>query len=235
MHRPQRAFLLGVLFLLPSSSSQERNTNLRLASNALKSYVKAYFAYGEKRGETVKSDAVTEEDYVFDYYEIGTAEETMPDVNWTMLRPKYPELRPWRPDAFLSRSLRVQIIENNLLGDGRDEVFPGFKRGFRPSLLGQCGLPGPAKQIVGGDEATANSFPWMAALFVDSKVGDLTAVTISVPVFLWGEPDLGGVGAHSGSLCRRRRHRGDLLLALPSIQGSGSAGSPQHQDGRGGR
>ena len=26
------------------------------------------------------------------------------------------------------------------------------------------GLPGPQQQIVGGEEATAHSFPWMAAL-----------------------------------------------------------------------
>ena len=30
--------------------------------------------------------------------------------------------------------------------------------------------PGPSQQIVGGEEATAHSFPWMAALFVDGKV-----------------------------------------------------------------
>ena len=63
-----------------------------------------------------------------------------------------------------------RIIENNLLDNSVEEEFPGFQRGFRPSLSGQCGQPGPAQQIVGGEEATAHSFPWMAALFVDGKV-----------------------------------------------------------------
>ena len=36
-------------------------------------------------------------------------------------------------------------------------------------LPGDCGLPGPADKIVGGEEATPHQYPWMAALFIDDK------------------------------------------------------------------
>ena len=38
-----------------------------------------------------------------------------------------------------------------------------------PLLPGDCGLPGPAGRIVGGEEASPHQYPWMAALFIDDK------------------------------------------------------------------
>ena len=34
-------------------------------------------------------------------------------------------------------------------------------------MAGACGIPGGKDKIVGGNEATPHSYPWMAALFVD--------------------------------------------------------------------
>ncbi len=91
-----------------------------------------------------------------------------------------------------------RIIENNLLDNHIEDPFPGFRPGFRPSLSGQCGQPGPSQQIVGGEEATAHSFPWMAALFVDNKVSQgflsiylpLCWYLPLLPVFLRWDPHL---------------------------------------------
>jgi hypothetical protein len=110
-----------------------------------------------------------------------------------------------------------RIIENNLLDNHLDDPFPGFRPGFRPSLSGRCGQPGPSQQIVGGEEATAHSFPWMAALFVDNKVSralvSIYLLSLLV-VFLWRVPHLGGVGPDGSALRRRRGHGGVLASPL---------------------
>ena len=79
-----------------------------LASEALTSYMKAYLTHykrqkegvemGEEDGEEKRSkdgnDAALVEDdddegFLEDYYyDIGTSAETMPNVNWTMLKPR---------------------------------------------------------------------------------------------------------------------------------------------------
>merc|ERR1719295_151620 len=173
--------LLSALSLVQQEVAAEEQ--IVLASEALTSYMKAYLNHyrSQKEGletenegeEELRSKDGKKEDYdegfLDYYYDIGTSEETMPNVNWTMLKPRHPLVKPWRPNAPLPHRIMGQIIENNLLDNNLEEEFPGFKRGFRPSLAGQCGQPGPSQQIVGGEEATAHSFPWMAALFVDGK------------------------------------------------------------------
>merc|ERR1719295_2224462 len=181
-------FLLSAILLSALSLVQQEvvaEEQMVLASEALTSYMKAYLNHyrSQKEGLETENEGQEElrsnkggkkEDYdegfLDYYYDIGTSEETMPNVNWTMLKPRHPLVKPWRPNAPLPHRIMGQIIENNLLDNNLEEEFPGFKRGFRPSLAGQCGQPGPSQQIVGGEEATAHSFPWMAALFVDGKV-----------------------------------------------------------------
>ena len=80
-----------------------------MASEALTSYMKAYLTHynrqkkeglevGEDDGEDKRSkdgnnnEALVEDDdegFLEDYYyDIGTSAETMPNVNWTMLKPR---------------------------------------------------------------------------------------------------------------------------------------------------
>ena len=45
----------------------------------------------EKRSKDGDNEALVEEDdegFLDYYYDIGTSEETMPNVNWTMLKPR---------------------------------------------------------------------------------------------------------------------------------------------------
>ena len=80
-----------------------------LASEALSSYMKAYLTHyrrqneglgmegdrdsggQEKRSKDGDNEALVEDDdegFLDYYYDIGTSEETMPNVNWTMLKPR---------------------------------------------------------------------------------------------------------------------------------------------------
>ena len=75
-----------------------------LASEALSSYMKAYLNHyrRQKEGFEVEGDDDNEdksrdealvedddEDFLeYDNYEIGTSEESRPNVNWTMLKPR---------------------------------------------------------------------------------------------------------------------------------------------------
>ena len=76
-----------------------------LASEALSTYMKAYLTHfrrqkegdddneggQEKRSKDGDNEALVEEDeegFLDYYYDIGTSEETMPNVNWTMLKPR---------------------------------------------------------------------------------------------------------------------------------------------------
>merc|ERR1712133_235131 len=51
---------------------------------------------------------------------------------------------------------------------GVTERLPGYQKGSK-SLAGECGVPGHMDKIVGGEEATPHSYPWMAALFIDDS------------------------------------------------------------------
>ena len=70
--------------------------------------------------------------------------------------------RPWDPAVLLPPTVLRTVAEHAMAAPSI-ELFPEFVPGER-SLAGECGLPGPQQQIVGGEEATAHSFPWMAAL-----------------------------------------------------------------------
>ena len=80
-----------------------------LASEALSSFMKAYLTHyrrqkeglemegdrdgegQEKRSKDGDNEALVEDDdegFLDYYYDIGTSEETMPNVNWTMLKPR---------------------------------------------------------------------------------------------------------------------------------------------------
>ena len=71
---------------------------LVLASEALSSYMKAYIDHyrRQKEGFEVEEDEDKsplveddDEDFLeYDNYEIGTSEESRPNVNWTMLKPR---------------------------------------------------------------------------------------------------------------------------------------------------
>ena len=92
-------------------------------------------------------------------------------------------LGPWKPTDVLSAEVIQTIFDNNLVSPSI-ELFPEFTEGMK-SMSGLCGLPGnilktlrkllkrefsgPSPQIVGGNEAMAHTYPWMAALFVDGK------------------------------------------------------------------
>merc|ERR1711962_942036 len=149
---------------------------MALASGVLRHYIKAYIGHIQRKEEESTTDSESVSPHMMEdeieYYDITTSDEPVevPRGNWTMLIPKYPELPTWSPQAMVSHTVMEQIVENNLLGNSVEEEFPHFRQGFLPSLSGRCGQPGPQEQIVGGEEATPHSYPWMAALFVDGKV-----------------------------------------------------------------
>ena len=68
----------------------------------MKRYMSAFLDHAKRRGKLLEKEEVPDDsdnyedtvDYeevdggLSDYYDIGTSEETMPNVNWTMLKPK---------------------------------------------------------------------------------------------------------------------------------------------------
>merc|ERR1712215_393773 len=87
----------------------------------------------------------------------------MGSVNWEKIKPRYPTFTPWDTKDQLPQDLLRDIIN---MGPPTSERYPGYKKGTK-SMVGECGIPGPMENIVGGSEATPHSYPWMAALFVD--------------------------------------------------------------------
>ena len=96
------AWSLLLLLLLIPCLLDASNHHVVLASKAMKRYMSAFLDHAKRRGkllekEEVPDDSDSSEDTVdyeevegglSDYYDIGTSEETMPNVNWTMLKPK---------------------------------------------------------------------------------------------------------------------------------------------------
>ena len=93
--------LLFLLLLIPCLIDAS-NQHVVLASKAMRHYMSAFLGHAQKRGKLLEkeenhdySDSYVDTiDYeevdggLSDYYDIGTSEETMPNVNWTMLKPK---------------------------------------------------------------------------------------------------------------------------------------------------
>jgi len=96
---------------------------------------------------------------------LPTVQKTLSSINWSNIKPKYPTFSPWNPKDQLPQDLLKDIIN---MGPPTSERLPGYKKGTK-SMAGECGIPGPSENIVGGTEATPHSYPWMAALFVDDK------------------------------------------------------------------
>jgi len=83
-------------------------------------------------------------------------------IDWTKIKPRYPTFTP--ATGQLSQESLREILS---MGPPTSERFPGYKKGTL-DLSAECGVA-EAGKIVGGEEATPHSYPWMAALFVDDK------------------------------------------------------------------
>jgi len=95
---------------------------------------------------------------------IPAVPKTLPPINWDNIQAKYPTFTPWVQEQ-LQHDLLKKIFN---MGSPTSERTPGHKKGTK-SMAGECGMPGPSEKIVGGEEATPHSYPWMAALFVDDS------------------------------------------------------------------
>jgi len=97
--------------------------------------------------------------------QVGSLPTVKKSINWDNIKPRYPTFTPWDPKDQLPQDLLRDIIN---MGPPTSERYPGYKKGTK-SMAGECGIPGPMENIVGGSEATPHSYPWMAALFVDDS------------------------------------------------------------------
>jgi len=86
-------------------------------------------------------------------------------IDWSKYEPRYPTVSPWDGKTDLPLEALLKKIQDQ---EPVRERYPGYKKGTK-SFAGDCGLPGPADKIVGGEEATPHQYPWMAALFIDDK------------------------------------------------------------------
>jgi len=85
--------------------------------------------------------------------------------DFAKFKPKLPQITPWDKVTDLPQDILMKIMNQK---PQSSERHPGYKKGTQ-SMAGECGVPTPSGRIVGGEEATPHSYPWMAALFVDDK------------------------------------------------------------------